>query len=483
MLSRRKFLELSLATGAMPLARASADPGPPTVLRLERATIEVDGRAASRLAIRQPNGFQGIFAEVGKPFHIRVENRLDVPSLVHWHGLTPPWRQDGVPGISAPAIAPGASADFDFPLTFPGTFFIHSHEGFQEQLLMTAPLIVRDGHGARDEQDVVLLLNDFSFTPPEELLARLREHKPMAMAAHGAAHGTAHGTAMASMPEMAMPMSHAPAHATSDLNDIDYDAFLANERTLADPEVIRVEPGGMVRLRVINASSMTNFHIDLGGRDGELIAVDGHDVLPVKGRIFPIAVAQRIDILIAIPTAAAAHPILAVVEGKPNRTGIILAAGPAAVTRVAASADTSTTALTLDLEAMLHARHPLAERPVDRTHRLELTGEMAGYIWSIDNIVWTKETPPFPVREGERVELVFVNKTMMSHPMHLHGHVFQVVAINERRIAGAKRDTVLVPPATSVTVAFDADNPGWWALHCHLLYHMDTGMFATIRYV
>ncbi len=108
---------------------------------------------------------------------------------------------------------------------------------------------------------------------------------------------------------------------------------------------------------------------------------------------------------------------------------------------------------------------------------------MSAYQWSINGVAYTEATPPLPVAAGERVELVFVNQTMMPHPMHLHGHVFQVVAVNGERFAGAMRDTVLVPPATSVTVAFDADNPGWWALHCHLLYHMEAGMFTTVRYL
>jgi FtsP/CotA-like multicopper oxidase with cupredoxin domain len=86
------------------------------------------------------------------------------------------------------------------------------------------------------------------------------------------------------------------------------------------------------------------------------------------------------------------------------------------------------------------------------------------------------------VSEGERVELAITNQTMMAHPMHLHGHSFQVVAIDGNRFAGALRDTVLVPPKTTVTVAIDADNPGWWAFHCHLLYHQDAGMFQTVLY-
>lgn len=477
MLTRRKLLEMSLVAGVMPVARTTAEEGPPTVLRIERRPIDVNGKAASRIAILQPDGVPGLFTELGRRFRVRVENRLDAPSLIHWHGLTPPWRQDGVPGISGPPIEPGGSADFDFPLTFPGTFFMHSHEGFQEQLLMTAPLIIRDSQGSRDEQDVVMLLNDFSFTPPEEIYASLRKRAPMAMG------GTGHGAMMAAMPGMAMPVARAMAQPGADLNDVTYDAFLANDRTLADPEVVRVEPGSTVRLRVINASSMTNFHIDLGVHEGELIAVDGHDIVPVRGRSFPIAVAQRLDIRLVLPKGPAAHPVLARVEGEPRQAGIVLQAGRGEVRRIAETTDKASPALTLELESTLRAAQPLAERAVDRTHRLNLTGAMAGYQWSIDNIVWTEQTPPLPVAAGERVELVFVNDTMMSHPMHLHGHVYQVVAIDGRRVPGAKRDTVLVPPRASVTVAFDADNPGWWALHCHLLYHMEAGMFATVRYV
>ena len=125
----------------------------------------------------------------------------------------------------------------------------------------------------------------------------------------------------------------------------------------------------------------------------------------------------------------------------------------------------------------------MSQRKADRVHTLNLTGQMAGYVWSINGVPWSKDVPPLPVMKGERVELVFVNKTPMPHPMHLHGHEFQVVEIDGERFPGAVRDTVLVTPGRRVVVAFDASNPGWWALHCHLLYHMDAGMFTTIKYV
>jgi FtsP/CotA-like multicopper oxidase with cupredoxin domain len=277
---------------------------------------------------------------------------------------------------------------------------------------------------------------------------------------------------------MAMPaMKSKP-----DLNDVQYDAFLANSRTLADPDVLRVEPGGQVRLRIINSSSMSAYHMHLGQLEGDLVAVDGIPVQPLHGRTFPIATAQRLDVVLPIPNRTAAHPVLAVLEGERRRTGIVLLAGKGNVRRISGEAEAASPPLTLDLERSLRAVKPLVDRKVDRTHTINLTGKMQGYQWTINNVAWTKDVPPLKVAEGERVELVLTNQTMMPHPMHLHGHTFQVVAINGDRFAGALRDTVLVPPNATVTLAFDANNPGWWAFHCHLLYHQHAGMFTTLRY-
>jgi FtsP/CotA-like multicopper oxidase with cupredoxin domain len=271
--------------------------------------------------------------------------------------------------------------------------------------------------------------------------------------------------------------------AAPDLNDVKYDAFLANDRTLADPEIVKVEPGGKVLLRIINSSSMSAYHVDLGRLRGELIAVDGFQIAPVAGRVFPIAVAQRLDIRATVPSGPGAYPVLAVLEGERKQTGIVLAAAGAAISRIPDMAATPSPALTLELESRLRAARPLKARKADRVHALNLTGNMATYEWSLNNVVWNKDVPPLPVAKGERVELVLVNKTPMPHPMHLHGHEFQVVEIDGKRFPGAVRDTVLVTPGRRVVIAFDANNPGWWAFHCHLLYHLDAGMFTTFRYV
>lgn len=497
LLSRRSAILSALAAFAAPPCRSSAQPAlsaardeepPVTILRVQRRSIEVNKKPASVLGIRQPDGTPGLSTEEGKAFRVRVENELSEPTLIHWHGLTPPWQQDGVPGVSGPPVSPGGSGEYNFPLRFGGTFWMHSHQGLQEQELLAAPLIIHGRQGQREEQEAVIMLADFSFTPAEEIYEGLRKRKRAgAMAGPPGAAGTGGMEPPSSKTMPAKPgisgMAEASAQAKPDLNDVTYDAFLANDRTLADPEVIRVEAGGHVLLRIINSSAMSAYHLDLGALRGELVAVDGFQIHPVAGRRFPLAVAQRLNIRIKIPRSPAAYPVLAILEGGRRQTGVILQAGRAEVRSIPEITSAPSAALSLDLERMLRAEAPLAARKADRVHKIELTGNMQSYIWSLNGVAWNKDVPPLPVAEGERVELVMTNKTLMPHPMHLHGHEFQVVGIGGQRLSGAVRDTVLVTPGTEVVIAFDANNPGLWAFHCHLLYHLEAGMFTTLRYV
>jgi FtsP/CotA-like multicopper oxidase with cupredoxin domain len=495
MLNRRQFLISATAIGAaaiLPRAAsiAFAAGTAPTVLRAGTRTLDVRGKAAKVFGITQPDGTSGLFIDVASPFRVHLQNDSGELTLIHWHGLVPPYQQDGVPGVSGPAIQPNGAADYDFPLAFPGTFWMHSHQGMQEQQLMAAPLIIHDASPRADEQEVVMMLHDFSFRSPEEIFAGLRKPPPSAGTTMGGMSG------MPGKPTQAKPMQGMamganggmPAMAGGampgmkmDLNDVAYDAFLANDRTLDDPDIVRVGPVGRVRLRIINGSSSSNFVIDLGRLKGELVAVDGHPVQPVTGARFPLATAQRIDLRLQLPRDRQAYPVLAVLEGERKRTGIVLAPAQARIVKLAETAEKAAPPLDLKMEQALRPVTPLGAKPADRTHQVALTGVMSPYEWSLNGVAYGSDTP-MAVRTGERVELVMTNQTMMPHPMHLHGHVFQVVAINGKRFPGALRDTVLVPPATSVTVAFDADNPGRWAFHCHNLYHMESGMMTTLRY-
>lgn len=316
------------------------------------------------------------------------------------------------------------------------------------------------------------MLHDFSFTPPEEIFAKLRGKAAGAKTAMATPKGGSKTSGMAGM---------SAQDAAPDLNDVSYDAFLANDRILADPQVVRVTPGERVRLRVINGAAASNFHIELGALRGTVLTVDGHQVQPLTGNSFPLAIAQRIDLLVQLPKQRGAWPVLAKVEGLNQRTGIVLATAGARIVRLPQRAGSPSAPVGLSLEQQLRGASPLAPRRPDRVLTVALTGDMAAYVWTLNNKVYGQDTP-LQVAPGERVEIVMPNRTMMSHPMHLHGHVFQVIEINGRRFPGAMRDTVLVPPKTTVTIAFDADNPGRWAFHCHNLYHLEAGMMTTLRY-
>ncbi|MCH9000723.1 MAG: multicopper oxidase domain-containing protein [Proteobacteria bacterium] len=462
--TRRDFLAATAAAALAPAAmsRVGRAEEAPIVLRAESRTIEVNGKAATMLHIGRSDGVGGVYTEAGRRYRVNLENHLGEPTLVHWHGLMPPYQQDGVPDVSQPALEPGGVYAYDFPLAAPGTYWMHSHFGFQEQRLMAAPLIIRDpAEAGLDEQEVVVMLHDFTFRDPDEILAELQV---------GAAHGE-------------RTMEKSAGGMEMDLNDIEFDAYLANDRTLADPEVVGVEPGGRVRLRIINAAASTNFFLDLGGLEGELIAVDGLPVAPVRGRRFPIAIAQRLDIRLTLPAGQGAYPVFAQREGDTARTGILLATSEARIERLADHAGHKAPAVGLDLERRLAAVHPLGPRPADRTHVIDLTGSMKGYNWGLNGVAYG-DHKPLELRQGERIEIAFRNKTMMAHPMHMHGLPFQVVEIDGERFAGAMRDTVLVPAnGGRVTVAFDAVNPGTWVMHCHNLYHMAAGMMTTLTYV
>jgi FtsP/CotA-like multicopper oxidase with cupredoxin domain len=494
-LSRRRLLAtagMATSLAMAPLGSHQARAAGRKTLRLQSRVIEVGGKPATRYGVFLGDKSSGLFLDEGDTFDVRLENGLDVLSGLHWHGLNPPWRQDGVPYLSAPPIAPGKFVDYSFPAQPPGTRWMHSHFGLQEQNLLAAPLIVREKSAIQSGlQEVVMFLEDFSWTKPSQIFEELRKPKPMAAMGGQSGGGQSGGGMSGTMPNMAqgsgsmnMPgmtgMNMGGGAAAPDLNDVTYDAFLANERTLADPDVVDVDKGAEVRLRIINAGASTNFMIDLGNVEGTVLTVDGNPVTPLPVRQFPLAIAQRVDIRVRLPADGTALPVLARCEGRSLQTGLILRPRGAPVAKISDNAAAPAPAIGLMDEMKLRAAQPLPSRPIDRSVPIDLVGNMSAYTWGI--AVHGQEALPVTVDKGERVELVMRNTTMMSHPMHLHGPSFQVTEINGQAFAGAVRDVVLVPPRTTVKVVFDADNPGMWAFHCHNLYHMAAGMFATVVY-
>ena len=472
-MSRRAFVGRAIGlagAGALGLrVQPSAAAAP--LLSVSSRTIEVARKPAKVFGIVGPGGKHGVVASEGDRFSGALLNDTSLPLQMHWHGQTKaPANQDRARPDGG-LLAVGQSDVHDFELTS-GTHWMHSHT-LTEQQLLAAPMIARE-KDAGDVQEVVVMLHDFAFRAPEEILAELggsnAHNQHSSMPRQNMHHGHQMPRPMPSHAGHMMGMMHA--------NDVRYDAFLANDRTLDDPEVVRVEKGGRVRLRVINGGTATAFFVSTPGLKSRCIAVDGNSCAPRSADAYPIAQGQRLDLVVEVPAEGGAFPVLAQVEDTTERTGIILATAGASVAKPA-PASSKAGLVGIDFEAMLEARNPLPARKADRSFAVML-GEEQGYRWTINGRVHGEHVP-FDVKQGERIEMTFMNPTSMMHPMHIHGHHFQVVGIGGRRYAGPMRDTVIVPPHNPIAIAFDANLKGSWFLHCHHLYHMATGMMTEVK--
>src|SRR5215471_10467822 len=189
-------------------------------LRIVQGGISIDGKNGKAYRIERDDGGLGWYGNRGDRFRVAVDNGLDEPLTLHWHGLILPNGQDGVPYVTQAPIKPGEARRYDFPLVQAGTYWMHSHFGLQEQAMLTAPLIILDERSPQAMQDVVIMLNDFTTRDPAAILESLRTTSMAGMKMGGA---------------MKKGMGSKP-----DLTDVAYDAFLANRRSLTDPEVVRV---------------------------------------------------------------------------------------------------------------------------------------------------------------------------------------------------------------------------------------------------
>jgi FtsP/CotA-like multicopper oxidase with cupredoxin domain len=459
--SRRKFLKSTGSLSGLLLAGwtwSSAHATAP-VLTVGARTIEVNKKAAKVFSVTGSSGKPGLLAQHGERFSGSLLNASSEPLQMHWHGQIKAKAEQDRARPGGGMLAPERSDAHDFELT-PGTHWMHTHT-LSEQQLLAAPMVTRE-KDAGDVQDVVVMLHDFSFRSPQEILAELGGND---------AH-TGHGVGVGAMGRI-LGRPHA--------NDVRYDAYLANDRTLDDPEIVAVEKGGRVRLRFINGGTATAFFVSTRGLRSRCVAVDGSPCQPVEQPSYPLAQGQRIDLLVEIPKQGGAFPVLARVEGARFVTGLILATTGAIVAKVTGASDKSHGMVDVSFERQLRAVASLPAKRPDKRFLVHL-GEGSGYRWMINGRIHGEHVP-FEVLQGERVELTFMNPTTMMHPMHLHGHHFQVVSIGmmPRRTSGAVRDTIAVPAHTPITVAFDATHKGSWFLHCHHLYHMATGMMTEVR--
>ena len=472
--TRRQFLTATAGLALLPALPRLAFAAPVASLTVASRQIEVLGKGATVFGITGPNGKSGLRAREGDRFTGLVDNQSGDDLILHWHGQVLARNTDDRTRPNG-GVQPNASQEaYDFPLTA-GTHWMHSHT-LSEQQLLAAPMITVETD-AGDVPEAVIMLHDFSFRPPAEIAAGLMTAQGHHMAGMDMGKMDMGGMKMEGMDMSGMHMSGMAMPGMTHANDVEYDAYLANDRTLADPDVIAVQPGPM-RLRIVNGATATAFWISAGALAAQVVAVDGNKVIPTSRATIPLAQGQRLDLLVQIPPEGGAFAILAQVENAVMQTGVILATIGASIGKVPSEAATPAPFVDLTFEASLTALNPLPTKPADAMLHIAL-GMEQGYRWTINGAAHG-EAAPLQATLGSRVEMMFMNPTMMMHPMHLHGHHFQVVDLGLGRFNGPRRDVVMVPPGGMVTVAVDFDKVGDWFLHCHHLYHMASGMMTSV---
>ena len=435
----------------------------------------------------------------GDTARIRVTNRLDEDTSVHWHGILLPPEQDGVPYVTTPPIEPGATHTFEFTLRQSGTYWYHSHSGLQEQRGLYGAIVVlpREPDGVAAERDEVLLLSDWTNESPGEVLRTLRRGseayaflKDNVQSVYGAWRAGALGDWWMRERTRMPPM---------DLSDVYYPAFLANG---AVHTRIAAAAGERVRLRVVNGSASTSFFVGAGEGALTVVGGDGMVVEPFEVQRLFIGVAETYDVVVTVPASGALELRATAQDGSAHALAT-LGDGAAVPSSDPPRADVyrMDDSLVGALDAMrpytadVAPELPRPPSPYRRMLALEstefaphlpvreitlrLTGDMLRYEWTFDGKTF-EEAPFIGVRAGEVVRITLANDTMMNHPIHLHGHFFRVV--NGHGARSPLKHTVDVPPMARRTIEFLADEPGDWLMHCNVLYHMHVGMTRVVTY-
>ncbi|MCB0950444.1 MAG: multicopper oxidase family protein [Mycobacterium sp.] len=472
-LDRRTFLKAgtigALAGGAV-LTACSRPDRPAADATMTAAVSDIDlgaGVVVSTWAWDGRVPANEIRLSRGDTLRITLANDLPEPSTIHWHGLAIPNDMDGVPILTQQAVAPGSTFGYEFVVPDSGTYWAHPHYGSQLDRGLYAPVIIEDPADGDDYDDELTLVVDDWLdgvgTNPNAVFEDLQRTgmKPMEPGGPGVTP--------------TMPLGQ-------DGGDVTYPYFLINGRVPADPQVVDYPARRRIRLRIINAGGDTAFRVGIPGIPLLVTHTDGFPVVPRQTDSVLLGMGERADAIITLDDSSV--PIVAAPYGKDGYAQLNLRVGgtpltgdPAAVQRFVTALDRQVPLDTATLEPT--ESDTLAPEPPAQTLDLRLGGPVAPYTWVINDQVYDPEAPGLQVNSNQRTRIRYINESMMFHPMHLHGHTFQVHGADGPR---ARKDTVLVPPQATVVADFDTDNPGNWITHCHNEYHLEAGMATYLQY-
>ncbi len=487
-------------------------------LNIERLPVNITGKAIRKITVNGGIPAPTLRFTEGDEAVIHVTNKMDEPTSIHWHGLLLPGGQDGVTGFNGyKAIEPGTTFTYRFPIRQTGTYWYHSHTSGQEQDGLYGSIITspkgKDPIAA--DRDYVIVLSDFSEEHSSDIMANLKkssDYYANARLTLGDFFKDAKNRGFGKAWKDAKDWGDMRMMRT-DLADVTGYTFLVNGKSPKQNWTGIFKPGEKVRLRFINASAMSFFDVRIPGLKMSVAQADGQNIEPVVVDEFRFAPAETYDVIVK-PLAdkaytIAAEPIdrtgfaigtLATREGMKGelpaqRPRALLSMGdmnmemmmkddpdmemtPADMISGWAKMGTPEGQKALSYADLRYAGVQKDQRQPQRTIDVRLGGNMERYIWTINEKKFS-EAEPIRLKYGERVRLSFTNETMMAHPMHLHGMFVQL----ENGQPAAKlpnKHTVIVPPGGSYSVLVTADEIGEWAFHCHLLYHMASGMMRQV---
>jgi multicopper oxidase len=445
-------------------------------LRARSARVDLGGRVVDTWTFGTALPGTTVRATAGDRVKVAFANDLPAETSVHWHGLAIRNAMDGVPGVTTPPVSAGGQFAFDFVVPYAGTHWFDPHTGLQLDRGLYAPFIVDDPHepGSYDHE-WILVLDDWTDGvggSPEQIFADLKAGSSTTSTGASASAGMG---GMGGM-DMSGTGSMGGSGMTGDGGDVAYPLYLINGRGTSDPDVLTAKKGQRVRLRIINAGADTMFDVAVGGHRMQVTHSDGYPVDPVSTQSLRIGMGERYDATITLGDGV--FPVVARPVGKSGTARALIRTG--AGTAPAADAlpgELNAQPLTV---SSLHAGvgAALEGRTPSSTQNLRLAGSMSTYVWTINGRTYDN-TRALTAHLGRTTRLRIQNMSMMSHPIHIHGHTFQIGPAGG---TGPRKDTVLVVPMRAVEVDLLADNPGKWMIHCHNAYHAEAGMMTRLEY-
>ncbi len=508
-------------------------------LRIAEAPVNFTGAARTGITVNGSIPAPLVRWREGDTVTMRVANALAEDTSIHWHGMILPANMDGVPGLSFHGIHPGETYTYKFTVRQGGTYWYHSHSGFQEQRGLYGPLVIdpREPEPFQFDREHVVLLTDWTDEDPKRVFGKLKKQSDYYN------HNRRDlGDFMKDVREQGFSKTMADRRAwgtmrmtPTDLADVSGYTYthLMNGVTPSGNWTGLFKAGERVRLRFINGSAMTYFDVRIPGLKMTVVAADGQYVHPVTVDEFRIACAETFDMIVepagqdaftifaqAMDRTAYAAGTLAVREGlqapvpaldaRPLLTMTDMGHGPTGHEGHEMSGPmgephpASENSPLVDMQAMTptarlsdpglglrdNGRRVLTYadlkstfadpdgRDPGRTVELHLTGHMERFAWSFNGVKFA-DAEPLRLTYGERLRIVLVNDTMMTHPIHLHGMWSDLE--DEAGNFQVRKHTIDMPPGTKRTYRVRADALGRWAYHCHLLFHMEAGMFREVR--